>query len=86
MNYYIDEHIPEEGKYNAISKARQDVHAMLDAKGFKRIHIPTKTYNIDEEGKNSLSIRLNQGIFIYKNFSIWNRNLNEIKRGDTQDV
>ncbi len=83
MNYYIDEHIPEEGKYNALSKARQDVHDILETNGFKRILVPTKTYDIDEEGMKGLSVKVKQGVFIARNFSIWKRSIESVKRGDT---
>ncbi|MBS4899652.1 MAG: hypothetical protein KHZ87_02685 [Clostridiales bacterium] len=83
MNYFIDERIPEEGRYNAISKARRDVYDILEARGFERIAVPTREYDIYEDGMSNLSVKLRQGLFIGKNLVAGYKSLNRIKAGDT---
>lgn len=77
MKYYICEG-EVDGKYNASSKARQDVETILDELGYKKFFINTK----NGVQKNKLLKPL-QLLTYLKNKYVWNKRLKELKNGDT---
>lgn len=77
MKYYICEGEPD-GAYNASSKARKDVEIILDQLGYEKYFINTK----NGVQKNKLFKPL-QFLTYFTNKSVWNKNLRNLKNGDT---
>ena len=76
MKYYVCEGTPE-GKYNASTKAREDVEYILSKLGFEKFYIPTK-YGVQ---KNKL-LKFKQFIDYKKNFKIWTNTISKLQKGD----
>lgn len=77
MKYYICEG-EAVGKYNASSKARQDVETILDKMGYEKFFINTKK----GVQKNKLLKPLQLIIYI-KNKYIWEKELKDLNEGDS---
>lgn len=77
MKYYICEGKPK-GKYNASTKARQDVEVILESLKYKSFFIDT----INGIQKNKLLKPL-QLITYIKNTNVWKKELEKLNSGDT---
>ena len=78
MKYYVCEGITTENeKYNAGSKAREDIEKILDKEKIKRLYIQTK---IGIQEKKILKVI--QLLQYMKNRQIWNKSLKSLKKGD----
>ena len=77
MKYYICEG-KVNGKYNASSKARQDVEAILNEIGYEKFFVRTKNGI-----QKSKLLKILQLITYIKNKYIWNKELKKLKSGDT---
>ena len=79
MVYYVIEgKIEESFKYNAGSKARQDVEYILNKRGFEKLYVDTVKTTI----KNKL-MKWKQFLLLKNNTKNWDKSLSKLNQGDT---
>ena len=76
MKYYIIEGEPD-GKYNAQSKARNDVNKILEKNGYTSFYMPTN-YGV----QTKLYLKYKQYFAYKRNYKIWKDKISQLKKGD----
>ena len=76
MVYYVVEGTME-NRFNAGSKARNDIELILDKRGINKLYIPTKK----EVAKNKL-MKFKEYLMYKKNTKIWDDSLKSLNKGD----